>query len=47
MIDRPADYNIYARNVKSATIDQIEYANQCQLIDTSRLTQNISYLEKC
>ena len=37
-IDPVADSNMSARNVKSATIDRIEYANQCQAMDSYSLT---------
>ena len=37
-IDPLTDWNMFAGMVKSAIIDRMEYANQCQLLDCGGLT---------
>jgi len=42
-----ADSYMSACQMKSTTIDRIEYVNQCQPMDTCGFAYNISYFEEC
>ena len=42
-----ADLYMSASAVKSSSADGIEYAYQCQAMDSSSPAQDVSYLTKC